>query len=106
MSLVVDFDALIDVFNSSARVIREHLASQNTNDKITPSAGNETPSFPLASAPENVRDAQKALAGAMGGIQKIFLDPVEMINQTTINVSGNKTVIGIFKCLQTVLRHN
>jgi hypothetical protein len=89
MSQVADFDALIDLFNSSAKVIRDHLASQNANDKIGQAEGNETTFSPLASAPENVRDANKSISEAMARIQQMFLDPVELTTRTTINVSDN-----------------
>ncbi|KIW32377.1 uncharacterized protein PV07_03929 [Cladophialophora immunda] len=85
MSQVADFDALIEAFNSSAKKVRDYLASQDTNDKAGQAEGSETTEFPLALAPENVRDANKSMSEAMARIHQMFLDPVELNAQTTVN---------------------
>ncbi|KAJ9606818.1 hypothetical protein H2200_008828 [Cladophialophora chaetospira] len=83
MSLVDEFDILIDDFNSSAKVIRRYLVSRE-RDKTVQKSDSAPPELLLASAPGKVRDANKVIFEAMANIQKMIIDPVELIRQIMI----------------------
>lgn len=91
MSQLEHFDGLVGLFNSSVKLIRDHLASRQVNDHTEFGGGHQSTAFPLASAPENVRNANKSMLEAMAKIQQMFIDPVEHWSQTTINVSEHRS---------------
>jgi hypothetical protein len=89
MSQMAEFDAVLDILNSATRAVGDYLASQTTYDNLGRAKVNEAPFHPLTMAPENVRDAKKSMFEAMAKLQQMFLDPVELTTQTTINVSDS-----------------
>jgi len=90
MSQVEQLDLLVEVFDSSAKLIREHLRSETANGDVSEPASHAESKFPLSSAPENVKDANKSMFEAMTKIHQMFTDPVELWTLTTINVSDRK----------------
>jgi hypothetical protein len=89
MSQVVQFDSLVEAFNSSAKLIRKHLVSKSVSGNVNEAHNYGTTEFPLSSAPEDVKQANKSLWEAMAKLQQMFTDPVKLWSQTAMNVSDS-----------------
>jgi hypothetical protein len=90
MSQVAEFDALLNILTSATRAVRDHLASHTTYDNVGHAKINGATFRPSTMASDNVRDAKRSMFEAMVKLQQMFLDPVELTTQTTINVSDNR----------------